>query len=290
MKISIVIPAYNEAISLPQTVQKLGKVLGETPHEKEIIVVNDGSTDDTTNALAKLSGVRAVHHSRNRGYGASLKTGSRKATGDVVIFFDADGQHDPADVLRLIEAMNNADMVVGARQGVFHTNFWRVPGKWLLGKMANYLSRQKIPDLNSGLRATRRDVLLRYLHLCPDKFSFTTTLTMALFAEGHEVVYVPIRVQPRSSSGRSTVNITTGFETILLLLRLITLFNPIRVFLPTSFALLMFGVGWSSVYLFQRRGLSVGGALLIMTALLVFFVGLIADHVAAIRREMYRRD
>jgi len=258
------------------------------PQEKEIIVVNDGSTDDTAKILESFPRLRVVHHARNRGYGASLKTGSRHATGDVVVFFDADGQHDPVDVMLIVKAFGQADMVVGARQGLLHSPAWRVPGKFLLTKLANYLTNQSIPDLNSGLRAIRRSVLLQYLHLCPDKFSFTTTLTMALLSESHEVVYVPIRVRPRV--GKSRVTVSTGFETLLLLLRLITLFNPMRVFLPTSIALMILGVGWSSVYVFDQRGLSVGGMLLIMTSLLMFFVGLIADQVAAIRRELYRRD
>jgi glycosyltransferase involved in cell wall biosynthesis len=288
MKISLVVPAYNEAALLARTLQLLIKVLDEMPHEKEIIVVNDGSTDDTAKILASFPRLRVVHHSRNRGYGASLKTGSRHATGEVVVFFDADGQHDPVDILPVVNALGEADMVVGARQGLFHSPAWRVPGKLLLTKLANYLTNQNIPDLNSGLRAIRRKVLLQYLHLCPNKFSFTTTLTMALLSENHDVVYVPIRVRPRT--GTSRVTVSTGFETLLLLLRLITLFNPMRVFLPTSLALMLLGAGWSSIYIWNQRGLSVGGMLLIMTSLLMFFVGLIADQVAAIRRELYRRD
>lgn len=287
-KISIVIPSYDEGPSLAVTLDELTRFLDGYPGEKEILVVNDGSTDTTPKVLAAFPVVRALHHATNRGYGAALKTGSRRATGDVVLFFDADGQHDPAWILPLLEAMGGSDMAVGARQGVFHSPAWRVPGKWLLARLANYLVNRKIPDLNSGFRAVRREVLLQYLHLCPDKFSFTSTLTMALLSERHEVTYVPIRVRPRK--GRSTVRVSTGFETILLLLRLITLFNPLRVFLPTSAGLMVLGLGWSSFYIFHQRGLSVGGMLLIMTSLLMFFVGLIADQVSAIRRELYRRN
>jgi glycosyltransferase involved in cell wall biosynthesis len=289
MKVSLVIPAYNEAALLAQTLQLLTKVLEELPCEKEIIIVNDGSTDATAKILASFPHLDVLHHSRNRGYGASLKTGSRHATGDVVVFFDADGQHDPVDILLLLKSLGAADMVVGARQGLLHSPAWRIPGKWILTRLANYLTNQQIPDLNSGLRAIKRPVLLQYLHLCPDKFSFTTTLTMALFSENHDVTYVPIQVRPRLGD-KSRVTVSTGFETFLLLLRLITLFNPMRVFLPTSAILLLLGIGWSSIFIWQQRGLSVGGMLLIMTALLMFFVGLIADQVAAIRREMYRRD
>jgi len=288
MKISLIIPVYNEAESVRETLQGLLKVVTELPCESELIVVNDGSTDQSQTVLDSVGGIRVVRHARNRGYGASLKTGSRLASGDLVIFFDADGQHDPTQLGMLLAAMGEADMVVGARQGVFHSQPWRLPGKWLLSKLANYLSKQKIPDLNSGFRAIRRSVLLQYLHLCPDQFSFTSTLTMALFAENHDIVYVPIHVRPRT--GKSSVTVATGFETLLLLLRLITLFNPMRVFLPTSVVLMIFGVGWSSIYIWRQRGLSVGGGLLIMTSVLMFFVGLIADQVAAIRREMYRRD
>src|SRR5262249_21400669 len=150
---SIVIPAFNEAATVRETVDGLAAAHPGA----EIIVVDDGSTDSTVAALDG-SGARVVRHGRNRGYGASLKTGIRNAAHDVVVFCDADGQHDPKDVGRVVAEMDGADMVIGRRQKVMHSTLWRMPGKWVLGLLANYLSRTKIPDLNSGLRAVRKDV------------------------------------------------------------------------------------------------------------------------------------
>jgi len=280
-----VIPAYNEEDGLGTT---LSAVLeARPPGVAEVIVVDDGSTDRTA-AIAAEAGVRVVRHPNNRGYGASLKTGIRAATGDYILTMDADGQHRTEDVVTLCEAIAVPDApecVIGRREQVFHSPLWRMPGKWFLTHLAQILIQREIPDLNSGLRIIKREVALRYVRICPNGFSFSTTITMTLMSRGYGVSFVPIRVSRRL--GRSTVSARTGFQTILLVLRLATLFNPLRIFLPASALCILGGTAWAIPYLMDGRGLTVASLLAILTGILLFALGLICDQVAQLRLERY---
>jgi hypothetical protein len=160
-----------------------------------------------------------------------------------------------------------------------------MPGKWLLTRMAQFLTQRKIPDLNSGLRVLRRELLLRYIHLCPAGFSFSTTITVTVLSRGYVVQYVPIQVAQRI--GTSTVTMRTGFQAILLLFRLIALFNPLRIFFPASLASVVFGVMWTIPYLMRGQGVTVASMLAILTGVLLFALGLICDQVAQLRLERY---
>ena len=177
-------------------------------------------------------------------------------------------------------------MVVGARNGLVHSRAWRMPGKWLLRRMAMYLTRHPIPDLNSGLRVYRRDVLMKYLHVCPRGFSFTTTMTLALLSRGWRVVYVPFDVSKRQSS-TSRVSVTTGLETIVLVLRIIALFHPLRVFVPAAAVIGAAGVAWSIPFALLGRGVSVGAMLAIVTAVVLFALGLLCDQISQLRLERF---
>lgn len=280
--LTIIIPAYNEE-------QGIGSVLNDICQSSsdfvaEIIVVDDGSSDQTAH-VAERTGVRVIRHSRNQGYGSALKTGVRAAQTPYVLTMDSDGQHRAEDVRKLWDARTNVDMVVGQRTELIHSNLWRMPGKWLLSLMANYIARQHIPDLNSGLRLMRREVILRYLHLCPSGFSFSTTITLALFTRGYDIRYVPIRVQKRI--GKSTVSLSTGLSTIILILRIAALFEPLRIFLPISFLTGAVGILWGVPYLLSGRGISIGALLALVTALMVFFLGLLCDQISQLRLERY---
>jgi glycosyltransferase involved in cell wall biosynthesis len=235
--------------------------------------------------MAEEAGARTIRHKQNKGYGAALKTGIRAAQTEFVLTMDSDGQHRAEDVLRLWQLVGTNDMVVGQRATLLHGPIWRMPGKWFLGWMANYLTRYAIPDLNSGLRLIQRDVALRYLHLCPAGFSFSTTITMALLSRGYRVAYVPIQVMKRR--GKSTVSLATGLDTIILILRIATLFNPLRLFLPMSFFIASVGVLWGIPYLLLGRGVSVGSMLAIVTAILLFALGLISDQISQLRLERF---
>lgn len=280
--VCIVIPAYNEA----ETIGGVVRSLAECYPDFEIIVVDDGSTDATVEHAARER-CRVLRHGKNRGYGAAIRTGAMTTKADVVLCFDADGQHDPDDLARLLEAMEDADMVVGARTSESHQSLVRRPGKWVLSRFADFLLGERLPDLNSGLRAFRREVLLKYMHLMPSGFSFSTTSTFAFYKGRRVVRWVPITTRKRI--GKSSVRqLRDGFGTLLLMVRLVTLFEPLKIFLPASIALLLGGVA-SGVYdvLFYQSGLADTTVLLLITALLVFFFGLICDQISAVRREIH---
>jgi glycosyltransferase involved in cell wall biosynthesis len=284
-RVSVVIPAHNEEAGLGAVLEELRQAAPEVV--SEIIVVDDGSTDGTA-ALAAAAGVRVIRHASNRGYGAALKSGIAAATGDYVLTMDADGQHRLEDVASLcdaIAAVPRPECIIGHRTKLLHSPLWRMPGKWFLTRLAQILTQRRIPDLNSGLRLIRRDVAMRYVRLCPQGFSFSTTITMALLSRGYSVEFIPIEVQARK--GKSTVTMVTGFDTILLVIRLATLFNPLRLFLPLSFVFTLAGIAWGIPHMIARHGVTVASMLLIMTGILLFALGLICDQVAQLRLERY---
>lgn len=290
-KITIVIPAFNEEASISRVLDGLR----DWRKRAEIIVVDDGSADRTAE-IATSAGVRVICHSINKGYGAALKSGIRAASGDVVVMMDADGQHCADQIAALVDAMGDNDMVVGARGKGSHTPFVRKPLKWVLGHVANYLTQTKIPDLNSGLRAFRTEVAKSFLHLLPNRFSFSTILTLALLKEGYNIAYVPIVATPRV--GTSAVNpITDGFNAILLIVRIIALFDPLRVFLPTSIALFVLGAAyWGGSIAVRLREqnpqaallhIPTGAMILIVSSVIIFMFGILADQISAVRRSMH---
>jgi len=291
MNVSIIVPAYNAADTLPAVLAELQGVLREKSEiQAEVIVVNDGSTDATARVLEsyEAQGVQVIHHPRNRGYGAALKTGIRHASHEIVVTLDADCQHDPSFIPKLLEAlMGGADLASGARQGLFHSPPWRMPGKWFIRELVSFLSGQRIPDFNCGFRAFKKSVAQKYLHLCPDGYSLSTTILLAFLNRGYEVVFITMATRRRQGSERSRVTLRTGFETILLVLRLMTLFNPLRVFLPASFLCVALGLGWGTRYLVLGLGLSTGALLFLFTGAIIFFVGLVADQIAELRKERY---
>lgn len=279
---TIVIPAHNESDSIALVLQDIHKVFAGMSYQ--VIVIDDGSNDNT-GLVAAENGAVVIRNSVNKGYGASLKKGIRNATTELVLIMDADGQHKAEDAKRLLEKSQDRDMVVGQRTGLVHSPLWRMPGKWALGWLANYLSRRHIPDLNSGLRVFRRDVVLRYLHICPSGFSLSTTITMVLFSRGYDIAYEPINVKKRV--GKSTVTISTGLDTLILMLRIAALIDPLRVFLPASLAIGSIGLGWGIRYALIGNGVSGGSLLAIVTALLLFSIGLVCDQISQLRLERY---
>jgi glycosyltransferase involved in cell wall biosynthesis len=281
-RLAIVIPALNEARAIGQVIEAIDKRCAGLPYE--LVVVDDGSTDGTAE-VAERFGARTIRHRHNRGYGAAIKTGIRSVDTDFVLTMDADGQHRAEDVVRLWRARGDSDMVIGQRSSLIHSALWRMPGKWVLGWMARRLTGRRIPDLNSGLRLVRRDVALKYLHLCPEGFSLSTTLTMALLSRRYEVRAVPIEVARRA--GKSTVSLSTGLDTLILILRIATLFNPLRLFLPASALAATFGILWGVPYALAGDGVSVGSMLALVTSVLLFALGLISDQISQSRLERF---
>lgn len=286
--VSVVIPAYNEEAAIGRTLDEVRVVLDGHSHHHEIIVVDDGSSD-STGAEAAARGVRVVTHRRNRGYGAALKSGVLAATGKIVVFYDADNQFEPSDIGRVVAELGRHDAALGARTSQSHAPFSRRGGKKLLGWLANYLARTRIPDLNCGLRAIRRDLLLDYLHLLPNGFSASTTTTLVLLKEGHDVCFIPVTVKKRI--GTSTVKpIKDGLDTALLIVRLTTLLDPFRVFGPVSGVFFVFGLFWGTHYIRLGQGLSTAALFMLVSSIVIFFFGLLADQVASLRRERRYSD
>jgi glycosyltransferase involved in cell wall biosynthesis len=284
-RVTIVIPAHNEEKAIGAVLAALSSQL--PANVAEVILVNDGSTD-RTQEIAEAARVRVIRQPSNRGYGAALKAGIRAATTEYILTMDADGQHRIEDVAKLCNALSGdapPDCVIGHRTRLVHSPLWRMPGKWFLTRLARVLTTREIKDLNSGLRVLRRDVILRYVHLCPSGFSFSTTSTFALASRGYRIEFLPIQVEPRV--GKSSVSVATGFQTILLVLRLASLFNPLRVFLPLSLFFIVAGVAWAIPYLLDGQGITVAAMLAFLTGVTLFGLGLICDQVAQLRLERF---
>ncbi|MCK5451614.1 MAG: glycosyltransferase [Candidatus Omnitrophica bacterium] len=279
--VSIIIPAFNEAEVIGSIVNS---ILSAFP-ESEIIVVNDGSTDSTAEEIV-VSGVIVLNHDHNRGYGASLKTGTRAATRDYILFCDGDGQHSVEDVRRLINECDGYDLVVGARNSDSHQPIIRRPGKVIMKKFAELLAGTTIPDLNSGLRIFKRDTLMRYLHLMPDGFSFSTTSTFAIMKSNRKYKYIPIKVKKRA--GKSTVSqLKHGPQALLLILRLAVLFEPLKVFLTVAGVLFVLSIISFLLDFFSTGGIADTTVLLSIATIIIFMCGLLCDQVSAMRREKH---
>ena len=279
--ISIIVPAFNEEEVIGSVVKSIHSAFPDS----EIIVVNDGSTDNTAAELSK-SGVIILNHDLNRGYGASLKTGARAATRDYVLFCDGDGQHSVEDVRRLINECDGYDLVVGARKSDSHQSFLRRPGKFIMSKYAEFLTRTKISDLNSGLRIFKRDALMRYLHLMPDGFSFSTTSTFTMIKSNRKYKYVPITVQKRI--GKSSVRqFKHGPQALMLMLRLAVLFEPLKIFLSIAGTLFILSLASLAIDIYYGGGFSDTTVILSIATIIIFMSGLLCDQVSAMRREKH---
>ena len=286
-QLTVIIPAYNEEQGIKSTLQYL--ILTAKKHNWRIIVVNDGSNDKTQAQVENTHEITLINHPYNKGYGASLKTGIKTAETDLIAFYDADGQHNPNDIENLLINIGDYDMIIGERGKDSHQDWMRKPGKWMLSKVANFLSGRKIPDLNSGLRIIKRDAVTRLLHLFPDGFSFSTTSTIAFMNMGYNVVYHPIKVNKRV--GKSSVKqLKHGSNTLLLILRLIVLFNPLKVFIPISLILFFGGIIYEIIYgwILMPSGtikLIPTAFFILLTSILIFFFGLVVDQISEMRKH-----
>lgn len=281
----MVIPAKNESGSIYALI---GQLLA-LPSLKEIIVVDDGSTDGTGDIAEEL-GARVVRHPYSKGNGAAIKSGARAATGEVILFMDADGQHSPDDVHRLLQNLEQGfDMVVGARQAGSQASVGRGFANKFYNRLASYMTGQKIEDLTSGFRAVKRQKFLEFLYLLPNGFSYPTTSTMAFFRAGYTVGYIPIDASKRK--GKSHIKpIRDGVRFLLIIFKIGTLYSPLKMFLPIAVALFMLGAGYYG-YTFHYFGRFTNmSALLLTTSLTVFLVGLVSEQITALMYAGSNKD
>lgn len=285
-EISIVIPAYNEAGAIEPTLGALRQMIHSSGLSAEIIVVDDGSTDGTGDLVAGQKGVRLVRHRQNRGYGASLKTGIRQACHDVIVITDADGTY-PIDMIpELVCEIGPFDMVVGARTGQeVEIPLLRRPAKAALNRLANYLSGIEIPDLNSGLRAMKRDVVMNFFRLLPSGFSFTTSVTLAMLTNDYNVSYVPIDYFQRT--GNSKINpIKDTINFFSLVVRMVLLYRPLRVFIPVV-AVFMLLSATKILYDINAYDFHLATSTVVLVTLTfqMLVLGLVADLVVSLHKH-----
>ncbi len=284
-KLTIVIPAYNEEANIAMVVQRTRT----TKPGCEIIVVDDGSTDRTY-LEAETAGARVVRHPYNKGNGASVKTGIRAAKGEVILLLDADGQHSPEDIDRLLEHIGTYDLVVGARTRDSDSSNFRDFGNAVFRNLASYLVEMKVPDPTSGFRCFKRDKIMEFIHLLPNSYSYPTTSTLSFIKAGYNVKHVPIKAHKRMGGKSHIRPWRDGIKFITIILRMITLFNPIKIFMPLACLWFLLGAGYGLVNFIANGKIPNGAVLLISISVLIFLSGLISEQIAALRFERSARD
>lgn len=292
--VSVVLPVYQERDGIADVVTRTARVLSEAGVRFEILAVDDGSTDGTGEVLRELSDrfpqvLRVIRHPYNKGNGAAVRAGIRAARGEFIACLDADGQHDPADLTRLLPYTADYDLVVGARGAGYRGPWHRVLANRFYNALASWLTRFPIEDLTSGYRVFRASVVKQFVHLFPPRFSYPTTSTLAFIKGGYSVKYVPIAVAARRA-GRSKIRLVgDGWRFILLIVKIIVIFEPLRVFLPAAVGLFLLGVGLSAydMWLLGRPHIPNSSVLLLLTAVLVILLGFVAEEISALQVSIH---
>jgi glycosyltransferase involved in cell wall biosynthesis len=290
--LSVIVPIYNEAASLPGLLAELYPY--SCDRKWKLILVNDGSNDGTHLILKdyeKYPGIKIIQHKVNRGYGGALKTGFLEADTRYVVTIDADGQHELDDIDELLRFTleKDADLVVGGRGKGSFSGLYRNIGKWMIRKFAALLMPIHISDLNSGFKLYNTELVQRYLSLCPDSMAFSDVITLIFIKKRHLVLEHPITIKKRAR-GKSTITTFTAIQTVMEIINIAMLFNPLRIFLSLSVLCIGFGFAWGIPILLRARGVSVGAMLAIVTGLLFFFIGLIAEQLSSMRLGLLDRN
>ena len=286
-KLAVIIPAYNEQESLKSFLPEVIEHCRQKGYR--LVVVDDGSTDQTgqlIDSLAQEGNLKVCRHKVNRGYGGAIKTGIWAAETEFIITIDADGQHRLGDIDELYETIisQDADMVVGSRKGAKPAGIYRSAGKWIIRTFAKILMPVPIYDINSGMKIYRTDLARQYLHLCPDSMPYSDIITLIFIYQRHRVQERPITIAQRLA-GSSTISTRTAFETIMEILNMLILFNPMRVFMPASLICILGGLIWGLPIVVRGRGVSTGAMLAVLTGFIFFFLGLIAEQLSMLRKS-----
>ena len=279
-RISIIIPAFNEAASIGDVIKSI-----KTKYPNfEIIVVNDASSDNTAE-VAEEAGAKVLSHPYNIGNGASIKTGMRVASGDFFVTMDGDGQHRPEDIGKLLVEMQTYDMVVGQRTFSGQASFGRYVGNLFYNKFASYVTKFKVGDLTSGFRAVNSSMAKKFLYLFPNTYSYPTTLTLSVLRSGRSVKYVPISSNKRQK-GKSGINIfKDGAKFFMIIIKICTLFSPLRIFLPVSCSLFLLGIFHYALTYIKSGRFTNMSALLLVTSVVIFMMGLVSEQICQMRFE-----
>ena len=283
--VSVIIPVYNEA----ETVAEIIKEITGLYPEFEVIVINDGSTDET-GERAKEAGALVYSHPYNIGNGAAIKSGIRIASGDILVFMDGDGQHDPKDLAAMLEFFPDYDMVVGARPKGHQASLWRAAGNRMYNGFASYVAKFPIQDLTSGFRAVKADIARSFIYLLPNTYSYPTTITLGVLRSGRSVKYIPIHSRSRAG-GKSKVKLfRDGVRFFMIITKICALYSPLRVFLPISLLMFLLGLGYYTFTFIMWQRFTNMSALLFTTSILVFMLGLISEQIAQMRFERSEGD
>ena len=276
---SVIVPAFNEAHSVATLVESLQR----QARWLEIIVVDDGSTDGTGDAAAG-AGARVLRHPYNKGNGAAVKTGLRSAAGAYILIVDADGQHQPHDTVRLVSQLDRYELVVGARSADSQASWSRRIGNHWLNRTASYLTGHPIPDLTSGFRAAHRECMLEFIHLFPNGFSTPTTSTMSFIRAGYSVRFEPIVAAQRLGTSKIRLG-SDGARFVLILLKVMTIFSPLRLFVPVSGALFALGAAYAAWTIATQSHVTNSSVLLILSSIVILLIGLVSEQIASLRSD-----
>lgn len=282
MKLSVVMPAKNESRAIEKTIVKILNL----KLVDEILVINDGSTDNTAE-VAEKAGAKVVSHPYSKGNGAAIKTGARNASGEVIVFMDADGQHDPADIPKLLAEIDKGyDLVVGARQKGSQASVGRGIANKFYNNLASYMTEHKVEDLTSGFRAVRAEKFREFIYLLPNGFSYPTTSTMAFFRAGYSICYVPIHASQRI--GKSHIQpLRDSIRFFLIIFKIATLYSPLKMFFPIAILLFLMGTGWYGYTLYEYHRFTNMSALFYTGSIMIFLMGLISEQITAL---MYKEN
>jgi len=281
---SVLVPAYNEEDTIENFLRDLKSVLADSEDNYEIIVIDDGSRDNTFSVASNFPDIRILRHPYNKGYGASIKTGVQEALYERIITIDSDGQHDPAHIPEMLKLLSDYDLVAGARHGYISGK--RGVGNKFFCRLATYLSNLEIPDLTCGLRAFTKDKFREFVHIFPNKSSLPSTTILSFAISGYNIKFLPIKDQPRTGGVSKVTIVKDGMRFTMLILRMISLFNPLKVFAPLSLILFILGLLWSVRTILYSSQLTPTVAMFFLGSIFVFMFGLIADQLAETRLFM----